>query len=695
MIKSINIINPILVLIMSLMIGHIGNAQKYVSGSEIKAISRVQKGRILLRWAPDKPAAWKLLNTYGYSIHRITVSRDGKTLINGERKLLNTEPLSPGSVEEWAEIAEVDDNAAIVAQAIFGASFSINQNSSTTSSFEQVIKKAEELRQRYSFALLIIDQDFKVAQKAGVGFIDEDVKANEKYLYQIRSNVPKEMYEIKDGGVFTGLEEYEPLPKPVDFIGAFKDQEVILSWNTEILKDYYNNYRIEKSTDSIHFFPIKERPYTITEQPVQDGKATLIDSISNFTSYYYRIKGISSFGETSPASKIISGEGKPALKINPYLTTQNLRENEVTLHWEFPEDKNAMITGFKLLRSDTNSGKFEVVLDNIPKKTRSVSYNNLKASNYFKIVALGKYGEERKSFAMLVQPEDNTPPAPPQGLTGVIDTLGVIRLSWQKNTEPDLLGYRVYRANNPNHEFSVITVSTIVENEFVDTVTIRNSNKKVYYRINALDQRANPSGFSEILELIKPDIVPPSPPVVKTVKQLDNKSIELSWTASPSNDILQYLVYRKEDNSKEWELVFDGAKGDRTYRDTTIKQGKLYSYTVLAKDQTGLESLPAPAASVLVRYIGMRPPVKGFYAAPNVEQQFITLSWRYNEAHVTQFEVYKGKEEEPIQLFRTLPAKTKVIQDAELSINTSYRYAIRAVFRDGGVSEKKELTIKY
>ncbi len=683
-----------LILISFLTVTTICQAQSGISKSEIKVISRVQKGRILLRWAPDKPAAWKLLNTYGYAISRTTVSRDGKTLIDGETKILNS-LLSPGKKEEWEEMAKANDNAAIVAQAIFGDTFMVAHNSSSTNPFERIVKKSEELKQRFSFALLVADQDFEVAQKAGLGFIDTDVKVNEKYLYQVKSNVPDGIHAIAYGGVFTGLTEYEELPKPVDFTASFKDKEVILSWNSGILYDYYNKYKIEKSTDGVHFSSITEKPYTVNKKQSRDGSTMFTDSINNLTTFYYRIKGLSSFGELGPPSKIIKGQAKPFLTINPILTTQKINDKSVLINWEFPVDKNKMIVGFKLQRSDTKTGTYKTVIDNISKDKRNITYDNLDASNYFKIIAIGKYGKERASFSMLVQPDDEEPPAPPTGFSGVIDTLGVVRLSWQQNIENDLLGYRVYTANNPNHEFSLITPNTLVENEFTDTISMANSNRKIYYKINALDQRANPSEFSEILELVKPDLIPPGQPVIKKAHQTTNNTLELSWTASPSADVEHYLIYRKEDDIKDWELIFSGSKEDRNYIDANVKVEKLYSYTIIAKDKTGLESPPVAPVSIVTRYIGARPEIKNFNAIANIEEHFVQLNWRYNEDNITQFEIYKAKEEEPLKLYKTLSANSRTTRDTDLSINTNYKYAIRAVFMDGGLSKKTELTIKY
>jgi uncharacterized protein len=55
----------------------------------IEVIARVQKDRILLRWAVNDPIAWKKLNTYGYLVERYTVTRDNKTLTSPRTNCFN------------------------------------------------------------------------------------------------------------------------------------------------------------------------------------------------------------------------------------------------------------------------------------------------------------------------------------------------------------------------------------------------------------------------------------------------------------------------------------------------------------------------------------------------------------------------------------------------------------------------------
>ena len=687
---------PYIIVIVALFFisGALAQEASPLQNPEIKVLSRAQKDRILLRWAPDTPSAWKLLNAYGYTLQRYTVTRDRKTLATPEVK--NIGVIKPAPLESWEKIIQTNDNAGIIAQAIYGENFLVTGGSK----LQEIVAISEEMQQRFTFALFAADQDFKAAIKAGLGYVDTDVHPNEKYLYKLISNVPIDKKNIKDGGVFVGLEDYEKLPKPLDFTAIFNDRNVLLSWNFKVLSTIYNSYNIERSADGKNFIRVNKNPYTILNPTVLDqknGRIVFIDTVSNDKKYTYRVKGISAFGEEGPASKALSGEGKLVLKHAPHLIRKKLSDNgSVELFWEFPKEGNHQISKFELNRAPKDSGPYKVVVDNIQPDKRSIVFNQLEPSNYFTITAVGKQGNKRTSFSMLVQPIDSIPPSIPINLKGTIDTLGVVKLSWAKNKETDMLGYRVYIANDRDNEFTPIESAPQSANFFTDTINVKNLNSKIYYRVSALDTRYNMSELSEILEIVKPDLIPPTSPVIESYQlQEDTRSIDLKWAKSSSADVEKYLIYRKLDNNNEWKLVIELDKNENSYTDKNIEEGYLYSYTVLAKDSSGLESKPSPAISVGVKRLGVRPKIKGFYAKANKEEQRIELSWRYKEKNVYQFEIYRAEQGGKFRLFRMASAKTKLVYDTNLKINTEYIYKIRAIFKDGNVSETSEIEVKY
>ncbi|WP_163400414.1 hypothetical protein [Flavobacterium fluviatile] len=660
---------------------------------EIQVIARVQKDRILLRWAATTPIAWKKLNTYGYTVERYTVTRDNKTLPQPEKVIL-AKAFKPEPAETWEKIIENNDNAAIIAQAIYGESFAVEGGG--TSTIESIVNLSEENEQRFTFALFSADKDFEIAKKAGLGLEDKNVKLNEKYAYRILSNVPENELSIDYGGVFVSLKEYEPLPQPMDFTVHFTDQSSMLSWNFKTLSQVYGSYYIERSTDKKTFERITDKPYTsLNQENANNNRIFYVDSIANNKPYSYRIQGISPFGELGPYSQIITGKGTSILKFVPHLRVKEFKDDTtVTLSWEFPEEGDSEISGFELNRSDNDDKNYTTVVKNIPPKNRSVTYNKLSSTNYFTITAIGKQGSNRTSFPMLVQPVDSIPPDRPVGLTGVIDSLGVVKLTWTPNKEKDLFGYRIYKGNTAQEEFSQITVSPHESNFYTDKVIIKNLNSKVFYKIIAVDNRYNMSAFSEVLILKKPDVIPPTSPIF-TNFAIKEGSVFLEWINSQSEDAASHQLYRKENDQKDWKLILDTKNKEEKYQDKTVVEGNTYRYAIFAKDESNLISKPSPEIAMFVPKYSVIPPVKGFFAQANKTTNTIDLSWEYPNTEVGSFEIYKASDTEPLQLIQVLAGKIKRLSDPTITINTTYKYGIRAVYKDGRTSKMDFFSLKF
>jgi uncharacterized protein len=658
---------------------------------EIKVMASVQKDKILLRWAVTTPISWRKLNEYGYKLERITVTRDNKILTVPEKEVI-VAVIKPEPAANWESIVDTNDNAATLAQALYGESFEVK----TTNVMQGIINKSEEIEQRFTFSLLAAEADYEMAKKAGLGYEDVSVKKNEMYLYKLTSNVPFEVMEIKEGGIFTGLKEYEDLPKPLDLTATFGDKNTMLSWNFKTLSHAYGRYYVERSLDKKTFERITQKPYTgMNQENTNNSRIFYIDSIGNNKDYSYRVQGISAFGELGPYSEIVSGKGKGILQYVPHLTVKDFKDDTtVTFTWEFPEEGNSEITGFELNRSDKDDDKYETVVKNIPPKSRNVTYNKLSPTNYFTITALGKQGNNRTSFPMLVQPVDSIPPVKPIGLKGVIDSLGVVKITWEPNKEKDLQGYRIYRSNNPNEEYSQLTVNPDPKNNYQDKVVIKSLNGKVYYKVIAVDNRYNMSPFSEVLVIKKPDVIPPTAPVFTSYEVREN-SVFLEWVNSQSDDVQSQLLYRKMNEDTKWTLLLEDKNKIEKYQDKSVQEGNTYHYAIFAKDESKLTSKPSPEVAVFVPKASLIAGVKGFFAQFNANKNTIDLSWNYKEKEVESFEIYKGTEKEALQLMQVVIPTTKFFSDPAITINTAYKYGIRAVFKDGRSSKMEFFSIKY
>ncbi|CAL2075107.1 hypothetical protein [Tenacibaculum sp. 190524A05c] len=687
------------VLLIGLLLGTTGQSQATKEENAIMVLARPQTdNKIMLRWGPTTPRAFRKLNKFGYKLKRYTISISGKTLSKPiEEDLGNFKPAEP---LEWQKIIEKNNNAAIMAQSIFGESFNVEG----VGTLQGIINMSQEQEQRFTWALYVADQDFKVAKLAGLGYEDINVKSSEKYVYKVYPLVPKEQLDIKDGGVFVGLQDYQELPKPLDLAGIFNDKQVMLNWNYAIHKQEYNSYFVERSEDGINYKQLNKLPYTTLNSGgrVDTKRIYYVDSIKNNTKYYYRVKGRTPFGELSPPSDVISGKGIKVLPYVPKISTKEIvnEEKSVILEWQFLKEGNEFIKGFELNRSDKANGIYKTVIRNISPTARKIRYDNLKPTNYFKISAIGKEGNSRDSYPVLVQPIDSIPPVKPVGLNGKVDSLGVVTLSWKANAELDMLGYRVFKGNNKNEEFSQITVSPHLATTYYDSVSVKSLNDKVYYKIVAVDQRYNMSKYSDVLVLDKPDFIAPSDPVITSYKVKDKKVL-LKWANSSSTDVVKHEVYRKLRDSINWKLIStvekDTLKPSYTdWQDTNVDGGYDYNYLIKAVDDSGLVSKNEKGITIEVPRFELLTGIKNFGSYVDKTNNFIELFWKVlDEKNIAELMLYKEVKGKKMSLLRVMPPKFKRIVDENIKPNNIYTYIIRPVFIDGSLGQIKRLEVKY
>jgi hypothetical protein len=117
----------------------------------------------------------------------------------------------------------------------------------------------------------------------------------------------------------------------------------------------------------------------------------------------------------------------------------------------------------------------------------------------YQIVALLKTAESEPSAVVTITPKDEFQPAIPVGLTALAG-LDSIELSWDRNTEEDLKGYRIYRAMDAG-PFELI--APLVEAPSYSDKAVM-PGKKYRYAVSAIDQVGNESDKSAPIEIATP-----------------------------------------------------------------------------------------------------------------------------------------------------------------------------------------------
>jgi hypothetical protein len=424
------------------------------------------------------------------------------------------------------------------------------------------------------------------------------------------------------------------------------------------------------------------------------------DTISNGARYYYRIKGLTIFGITGNSSNTVGGIPGPDLDVAPVIESVDEQNgNRLLLKWSLPDSVQPVVAKYEIWRStkyDTGFTRIAEVKAGIPFQ-KQLTITALPV-NYIIVKAIGtREGQVVSSAPYLYQQIDSIAPAAPTGLSGAIDSNGVVTLTWKPNKEADMLGYRVLRATSKTAEFVVLNAKPGGALTFLDTVPVKQLNESIFYKIAAIDNRYNESQQSQIVEVKRPDKIPPTPARLRAVTYKEGR-MHVSWIPSFSKDVVSYSLFRlaSDDTSHTWKQVATLKNTDTTYTDRNITENTKYSYSIQAMDDANLLSrLSAVLSENVPKDRALKKGVRNFNTYVSREYKYIELNWQDNDAATNEYWLYRASGNGKLTLIVTLPGKTRKYVDEDLRASTSYRYAIKVVYKDGTGSKMEKTAVTY
>ena len=665
-----------------LLLGLPGAAQApdSVVQEQIAITARPTKDSITLRWAPLTFNAWQAGNNTGYKVERYTLSRNG-ILLDQPEKIILRHSIQPLPEHAWEDLVRENKYAAIEAQALFGDVFEVDLKQSDIFS---IVNKVHENEQRYAFALFCADMVPTVAKAAGLWFTDYEVNEGEKYLYRVLINTQ----ESVRGSIYIGTEDLYELPRPQNLKADFEENLVSLRWDKNAAT-HYTAYILERSENGRDYKRISDTPLvTVSPGDQEDGRHEYaMDTLKHHSiTYYYRVKGLTPFGDESLPSNAVSGSVAPVVERVPYITSaENIQNSFIRVEWDFPASSNVAIRGFDLQRSPNPQGLFSSIASElIPPEVRLYQDLSPMQVNYYRIIAQGLDGEFYPSHIFFAQLIDSIPPARPADLKANAMDDGKIHLSWRPNDESDIYGYRVYKAYHQSEELAQVTSAPITRASFSDTIDLNTLNESVYYSVMAIDNNQNHSPLSALLKVTLPDKTRPQPPVLLPLES-DREGILLSWVPGGSEDITGYRIYRKSQASQSWELVRTMPAGsDSIYYHKDKGGPDIAYYTIVSVDDAGLESPPAhPVTGSRVQTL--RPAITWRRPRINREDNQLTISWNHSQSNIQTFRLYRAVDTSPPVLFKIVQGDEAEFTD-DIIPGRTYTYRIMAHFADGAKS---------
>jgi len=261
-------------------------------------------------------------------------------------------------------------------------------------------------------------------------------------------------------------------------------------------------------------------------------------------------------------------------------------------------------------------------------------------------------------------------------------------------------GYRVFRGNTYNS--SMVPISGIIPRKEDKTIFIDSSAElsgKVFYNysVKAENTSGTLSEFSDTVSVRPLKPTAPPTPINLTANLIGNK-IYLSWTdMKPFEETLAgYILFRREINAKGKEItprikLTDSliSYGQISYIDSTFQKGKIYEYTLQAKDfYDGLSGYSSPAIVEIKIQLPLAP--SGLLAESTIDG--IKLTWDAPfESEGFSYKVYKSKSGEKEKLIATVSAEPFEYIDKSVKKNERYNYYLTSVSKEGIESRPSQM----
>lgn len=231
---------------------------------------------------------------------------------------------------------------------------------------------------------------------------------------------------------------------------------------------------------------------------------------------------------------------------------------------------------------------------------------------------------------------DAVAPLTPTGLAVAYDkTTGKAALSWAKNKEMDLRGYRVYRrAEGASFAEPLVTTAGT---SYMDA-TLPVTGETYHYELRAHDQAGNESkGTADQAVTTIDRVTPAIPQDVDVTDSSEAGGIRVGWAAVAGAS--SYRVYRAASESGTYTQV--GTTDQLSYRDAIAEVAVTYHYRVTAVDAAGNESAQSAAVSGRRRDDTPPSPVTGLTATPT--EYGFELNWNANPTpDLARYVVYGG-----------------------------------------------------
>jgi fibronectin type 3 domain-containing protein len=329
---------------------------------------------------------------------------------------------------------------------------------------------------------------------------------------------------------------------------------------------------------------------------------------------------------------------------------------------------------------------------------------------YYRLRCITLRGQilQAQVYCSVLKIVSNIIPVPP--VLRSLDTVNhAFRISWVASGLPEIAGYHMYRKDNLNNGWQMVS-NLLNDSVFTDT-TAKGGRLRYQYAVKSVKYDNSESNFSNSLFGQMPDREAPLAPTGLRAG-ISNGKIVLTWKDMKADyeGITGYIVYRRINENaggvspagmtSEWLLNYGFVRLNSSplvspvFSDADIKDGTEYFYAITATANSGMES-PASAILVSSNLRNDPAPPASLYLTKTLSG--VRIEWDKNtSADIIGYTLYRraGNTEKPEKLDVMNATKTNYI-DVNAISGTLYFYSIASMTESATGLAGPERSIRY
>lgn len=683
--------------------------------SKINVLTRSYGDSIVLRWAGDDYVTWRRLNR-GVNIVRMDETGRYDTLA------MNLRPLP---LNEFRSLYPETDSLAMMAMGTLykESGYDEHPTMNEPGSIGSLVEVHDDQQLTFGVAVLMSELRMDLADRMAMRFVDRNVKRGKKYDYFIfTSDADSTESIIVNAAVIEDVENVKYTPQPFDIEitdSITNPNNVQLMWQCE----GYSSFEVERrEKGAAKWVKCNQHPFINMMTDGDNSQSIFSNHVPKPGTYEYRIMAHDPFGDlTSPSpvhTVVVPDMIAPQAPVLKYINIDRPKNDPTAeiwadIHFEKTEREPDLVGYIPMYYHERiTEGKWKAFLTDgkmlsVNDTVVRVNVTNIPSSMVC-VAAIDTAGNYSYSIPQIMRVADMRPPKAPTGLKATTDVeKGTITLTWDALPDDDIESYEIAFANDSTHTFLQKSLPGLRDTTFVDTISLDVNQKYIYYKVRAVDYSTNIGEFSEMLQVIRPSLVPPS------VAHLDSahvgtNGVFMRWIAGGEEQAAYHNVYRKlASREKTWTLIRTCDGDSVRLADYVIdvfdhpKENSFeeYSYAVESFNYSGISS----GLSLVYSTIFRGDPV---FSAPiqllgdfDAERKLTKLAWEVTSAPEGKdwfFCIWrKGPGEDHFKFFISADPDERDYSDRLLLPGQEAQYYIQIQMEDGRESEPSNVvTIK-